>query len=355
MKILGIDTSCDETSAAVLDGRNILSNIVSSQIKIHAEYGGVVPELASRAHIENIRPVVHRALAEAGLNDFNGLDAVAVTAGPGLVGALLVGINYAKAAAWKHDLPLVPVQHIQGHLESVFLAHGNIPLPGLSLVVSGGHTSLYQVDDGEVEQGPHRYTRLGTTRDDAVGEAFDKVAKAMGLPYPGGPVIERLAKLGDPEFLKLPSRPKIDQYRSLDFSYSGLKSAVARYIESRSEFHSTEFETNPELPEKTVQLIRDIAASFQYAAVDELLWIAGRTLKAHPAKSLSVSGGVSVNQYLRNAFLKWGDEKGIPVFFPPPELTTDNGAMIAYAGMLEYPKRPKNFLTLNAQPGWKLC
>jgi N6-L-threonylcarbamoyladenine synthase len=360
MTFLGIDTSCDETSAAVVERTSdgtcrIRSNVVSSQIDLHARFGGVVPEMASRAHIERIGPVVEAALsqAEAGVA---GLHGVAVTAGPGLVGALLVGVNFAKGLAYRHKLPLVSVHHIHGHLESVFLAHPELEgeLPSLALVVSGGHTALYTVENGK--RSARRYTRIGTTRDDAAGEAYDKVSKLLGLGYPGGPILEKLARRGNASAVALPRHPKIGKTvfarasENYDFSYSGLKSAVARHVASKSiapaSSHEEAFERRD---------IYDLAASFQEAAVEMLRWTAGRAAKRLKPRSLSVSGGVSVNQYLQERLAALGEELGVPAYFPPRELTTDNGAMIAYCGILGQrgALSPAKALALNARADWR--
>jgi N6-L-threonylcarbamoyladenine synthase len=341
MRVLGIDTSCDETSAAVVevreDGRGrILSNVVSSQIRLHARFGGVVPEIASRAHISRIALVVRRALREAKISERR-LDGVAVTAGPGLAGALLVGVNFAKGLAWRLGLPLVPVHHIHGHLESVFLAEPDVPLPSLALVVSGGHTALYLAERGEDGRA---FSCVGKTRDDAVGEAFDKAAKLLGLGYPGGPAIEKLARSGNPESLALPRHPKIGRDVNYDFSLSGLKSALARHVESRLSSGS--------VPPG------DAAASFQAAAVDMLLWTARRAARRFRPASLCMSGGVSANRFLRARLAALGSELGVSVHVPPMALTTDNGAMIAFRGALRFRDAlsPARLLALNAFPDW---
>ncbi|UCF80009.1 MAG: tRNA (adenosine(37)-N6)-threonylcarbamoyltransferase complex transferase subunit TsaD [Acidobacteriota bacterium] len=354
MTFLGIDTSCDETSAAVVERTSdgtclIRSNVVSSQIDLHARFGGVVPEMASRAHIERIGPVVEAALSQAGAG-VDGLHGVAVTAGPGLVGALLVGVNFAKGLAYQHGLPLVSVHHIHGHLESVFLAHPGLEreLPSLALVVSGGHTALYTVENGR--RSARRYARIGTTRDDAVGEAYDKVSKLLGLGYPGGPIIEKLACKGNGNAVELPRHPKIGKTVNYDFSYSGLKSAVARYVASKNIAPASSHEEALERGD-----ICDLAASFQEAAVEMLRWTARRAAKRMKPRSLSVSGGVSVNRYLRERFATLGEELDVPAYFPPRELTTDNGAMIAYCGILgrRSALSPAKALALNARADWR--
>jgi N6-L-threonylcarbamoyladenine synthase len=347
---LGIDTSCDETSAAVVSAkREILSNVVSSQADMHARYGGVVPELASRAHVERIAPVTEEALRRAGLR-LRDLGGLAVTAGPGLVGALLVGLNFAKGLAVRNALLLVAVHHIRAHVESVFLAHGDsIPLPALSLVVSGGHTSLHMIEESKKR---HTYRKIGATLDDAAGEAFDKAAKLMGLGYPGGPVIEALARGGDPKAVTLPPHPNIHSRGRVnyDFSFSGLKSALARFVRNRGIPPAAS-------PEEAFgrEDLRGIAASFQEAAFSALIWTTRRAAKRLRPASLCVSGGVSVNARLAERFFALGAELGLPVFFPPKELTTDNGAMVAWCGILDQ-KKPLTHtetLALNAHAGWE--
>jgi N6-L-threonylcarbamoyladenine synthase len=330
--LLGIETSCDETAAAVVATTGdptrpwrLVSNVVASQVAIHREWGGVVPELASRQHVRDICGVVERALGEAGAT-WSSLDGVAVTQGPGLVGSLLVGLAFAKAAAWAHRLPLVAVNHLAGHIESLWLAHGPLPLPAVVLVVSGGHTSLYLVPEAGT------YELLGRTRDDAAGEAYDKVAKLLGLGYPGGPVIDRLAATGDDTAVDLPAtrlthrdRNAPDREGGLDFSFSGVKTAVLRHVRARQ---ATLGVTH--LPDIEVA---GLCASFQRTVVQTLV---GRTVEAarrHGARSIGVAGGVSANSRLR-AELAWlGQTRGVPVFLPPLALATDNAGMIAAAGM----------------------
>ncbi|MFB3852887.1 MAG: tRNA (adenosine(37)-N6)-threonylcarbamoyltransferase complex transferase subunit TsaD [Vicinamibacterales bacterium] len=358
MLMLGIETSCDETSAAVVEETGepslpwrIRSNIVASQVEIHREWGGVVPELASRQHLRDICGVVERALADASV-EARELGAVAVTAGPGLVGSLLVGVAFAKAAALAWGRPLVPVHHLAGHIESLFLAHGPLPLPSAVLVVSGGHTSLYEVTR------PGRYRLLGRTRDDAAGEAYDKVAKLLGLEYPGGPVIDRLARLGDDRAVVLPLTRMTHADRMapgvegrLDFSFSGLKTAVSRHVRKRLlEIGSgTGYSAPPgqrgdplrqDQPRAEVRLpeseVADVCASFQRTVVETLL---DRTFDAAwriGARSVGIAGGVSANSRLRADATARGVAEGLPVFIPPLSLSTDNAAMIAAAGLRAY-------------------
>ena len=343
MNLLAIETSCDETAAAVIAETGdaarpwrLESNIVASQAAIHREWGGVVPELASRQHLRDICGVVEEALETARMG-FDDLGAIAVTQGPGLVGSLLVGVSFAKSLAWSYGLPLVPVHHLAGHIESLVLAHGELPLPAAVLVVSGGHTSLYFVRE------PGRYELIGRTRDDAAGEAYDKVAKLLGLGYPGGPIIDRLAKQGNDRAYALPiSRmthadrnqpaptapagllpPSIE--RRVDFSFSGVKTAVLRLVkEKRGSSPDVQLEAS---------VIADIAASFQRAVVEALL---DRTFEAARwlgARSLGISGGVSANSRLRADAEARGARLGLPVFVPPLSLSTDNAAMIGAAGL----------------------
>jgi N6-L-threonylcarbamoyladenine synthase len=333
--VLGIETSCDETAAAVVvGGRQILSNVVASQAAVHAAYGGVVPELASRHHIEAIAPVVEAGMSEAGVR-FEALDAVAVTQGPGLVGSLLVGLQAAKAIAFVHGKPLVPVHHVAGHVAAAFLAHGAIALPALALVVSGGHTSLYEVP----EQGVHRL--LGRTRDDAAGEAFDKVAKLLGLGYPGGPVIDRLARGANERAVEF-KVARIKDGRS-DFSFSGIKTAVLLHVRR---------EGIPPVadPARVPERVRDLVASFQRAVVDALVRGLAKAARSHAPRSLILTGGVAANSLLRREVEVLGRELGLPVFIPPLDLTTDNAAMIAAAGWVAFQRGARGDLALNAEP-----
>ena len=340
MRILAIETSCDETAAAVVeDGRRILSSVVSTQSEIHAPYGGVVPELASRHHIENIGPVIARAMAEAGL-DYPALDAVAVTQGPGLVGSLLVGVQVAKGIAYVHGKPLVPVHHIAGHIQAPFLAHGEIPLPALALVVSGGHTSLYDVP----EEG--RYALLGRTRDDAAGEAFDKVAKLLGLGYPGGPAIDRLSRGADDRAVEF----KVARIKdgAADFSFSGLKTAVLYHV--RREGIAPLERPDQEVPPR----IRDLVASFQRAVVTALLARLETAARERRPRSLILTGGVAANTLLRAEAARVAESVGLPLFVPPVALSTDNAAMIGAAGFVAFRQGRRAGWDLNAEPNLPL-
>jgi N6-L-threonylcarbamoyladenine synthase len=327
VKILGIETSCDETAAAVVeDGTTVHSSVVASQIA-HGKYGGVVPELASREHLRAIVPVVRLALEQAGTN-FDALAAIAVTEGPGLVGSLLVGITYAKALCFACNLPLIAVNHIEGHIHAVIMEAGpSIEYPALALVVSGGHTHLFEVQEGLT------YRLLGKTRDDAAGEAYDKVAKLLGFGYPGGPIIDQLAPHGDPRAVKFTlARMKGN---TLDFSFSGLKTAVLRWVEAhdltseiearRQSKSATASDFLPLTPQPTL----DLLASFQFTVIEELLRRAARSVEEIGARSLIISGGVASNVGLRAAAR--GAGLPCPVFFPTPALSTDNAAMIAAA------------------------
>jgi len=333
MRMLGIETSCDETSAAVVEETGdparpwvIRSNVVASQIAIHREWGGVVPELASRQHIRDICGVVERAMEEAG-TAWSDLGAVAVTQGPGLVGSLLVGVSFAKAAASAAGLPLVAVHHLAGHIESLVLHNGELPLPAVVLVVSGGHTSLYLVAH------PGQYRLLSRTRDDAAGEAYDKVAKLLGLGYPGGPTIDRLAQAGNDRAVALPTTRLTHADRNaptlkgdLDFSFSGLKTAVLRYVRrSDAERGAPSRFTDSE--------IADICASFQRVVVTTLVDRSFDAARRFQARSIGVSGGVSANSRLRADLETHGRLREMPTFVPSLSLSTDNAAMIAAAGL----------------------
>ncbi len=310
MIVLGIDTSCDETAAAVLsDGRSILSNVVASQL-IHAEFGGVVPEYASRAHIRTIQPVVEKALADAGIG-YDGLEGIAVTSRPGLVGCLLVGVSFAKALAYSLDIPVVGVDHIEGHVFAVRLAEPDIPLPTICLVVSGGHTELILVEDWG------RYRTLGRTRDDASGEAFDKVGKLLGLSYPAGPIIEKLAAGGNPAAIDFPRA--MMKRGNLDFSFSGVKTAVRYRVDDLDKI--------PEGDE-----LADFLASFQEAVIDALVTKTMWAADAHDVASVCLGGGVAANGPLRARFKEEAARLGLVAVVPPKNLCTDNGAVIAAVG-----------------------
>lgn len=331
--ILGIESSCDETAAAVVkNGRDVLSNVISSQIDLHTLYGGVVPEIASRKHIEKINQVVDQALKEAG-KDLKDITAIAVTYGPGLVGALLVGVSFAKSLAFAMEKPLVGVHHIEGHISANYIEHKNLEPPFGCLVVSGGHTHLVAVKDyGE-------YEILGCTRDDAAGEAFDKVARAIGLGYPGGPKIDRISKEGNPEAIQFP-RAKVENSR-YDFSFSGLKSAVLNYINSC------------EMKGQEVN-VADVAASFQKAVVDVLVDHGIHGAKEYGFHTFAIAGGVASNSALRKAFEETCKKQGIEFCCPSPIFCTDNAAMIGVAGYYEFIKGTRSGWDLNAVPNLKL-
>ena len=372
MLILGIETSCDETAAAVVEETGdpsrpwaTRSNVIASQIPIHREWGGVVPELASRQHIRDICGVVARALDEAGTT-WSDLGAVAVTQGPGLVGSLLVGVSFAKAGAAASGLPLVAVHHLAGHIESLVLQNGELPLPAVVLVVSGGHTSLYLIER------PGHYQLLSRTRDDAAGEAYDKVAKLLGLGYPGGPVIDRLARDGNDRAVALPTTRLTHPDRNaptlkgdLDFSFSGLKTAVLRHVQKKGSgvflAHSAdrppegddgeEKETRPLF---TKSEIADICASFQRVVVNTLIERTFDAARRHQARSIGIAGGVSANSRLRAELTLHGERREIPTFLPSLALSTDNAAMIAAAGLRKLRAGVTAGLDLNADAALQL-
>jgi len=322
MLILGIESSCDETAAAVIeDGARVRSNVIYSQIATHRQYGGVVPELASREHLEKIGGVVSGALEEAGVTHAD-VDGIAVTQGPGLVGSLLVGINYAKAIAFARKRPVVGVNHIEGHVYSVAFEFPPPQYPALALIVSGGHTNLFLVPE------PERYKLIGRTRDDAAGEAFDKVSKLIGLGYPGGPVIDRLAARGNKRAIIFPLAEIKDEAHRLDFSFSGLKTAVLRHVRD----NGIEPVTDPSHPSEQ---ILDLCASFQNAVVRALVRSLRKAAEQLQPKTLILAGGVACNSELRAAVRQLAEDLRIPAFIPSPVFTTDNAAMIAAAG---YPK-----------------
>lgn len=327
--ILGIESSCDETAAAVVkDGRTVLSNVIYSQIDIHTLYGGVVPEIASRKHIEKITQVVDEALKQAGIS-IEKVDAVSVTYGPGLVGALLVGVGAAKGIAYAADKPLVAVHHIEGHIAANYIEYPDLEPPFLCLVVSGGHTHLVQVKDYDL------FEVIGRTHDDAAGEAFDKVARAIGLGYPGGPKIDQAAKEGNPAAIAFP-RAKISG-SEFDFSFSGVKSAVLNYL-NQHEMKNEEVDRN------------DVAASFQQAVVDVLVERSVSAAKRFGEKQLAVAGGVAANSALRSAMKAACNREKITLCYPSPIYCTDNAAMIAVQGYYEFIKGHRADLTLNAVP-----
>ncbi|MDP8983375.1 MAG: tRNA (adenosine(37)-N6)-threonylcarbamoyltransferase complex transferase subunit TsaD [Acidobacteriota bacterium] len=346
MKILGIESSCDETAAAVVeDGEHVLSSVVASQLETHGKYGGVVPELASREHLRAIVPVVREALERAG-SGFGDLAAVAVTEGPGLVGSLLVGITYAKSICFARGLPLIGVNHIEGHIHAVVLERrAEIEYPALALVVSGGHTHLFEVREG------FHYRLLGKTRDDAAGEAFDKVGKLLGYGYPGGPVIDRLAPHGNPKAVRF-TLAKM-KGNTLDFSFSGLKTAVLRWVEARdltAEIEARKKLVNPGIDDflgATPKETLDMLASFQRTVIEELLRRAVASAEEISARSLIISGGVACNSGLRKAAGEL--PVSYPVFFPSPGLSTDNAAMIAAAAFPRLRRGEVADLTLQAR------
>lgn len=331
--ILGIESSCDETAAAVIkNGRCVLSNVISSQIELHKLYGGVVPEIASRKHIEKINQVIEEALAEAkvGLDD---LDAVAVTYGPGLVGALLVGVAEAKAICYARNLPLIGVHHIEGHISANYIENPDLEPPFVCLVVSGGHTHLVVVKDYGT------YEIIGRTRDDAAGEAFDKVARAIGLGYPGGPKIDKLSREGNAQAIRFPKAHVADA--PYDFSFSGLKSAVLNYLNGCKMKHEPIVEA-------------DVAASFQKAVIDVLVEHAMKAVKEFGYDKFAIAGGVASNSSLRSAMQEACHRNGIRFYHPSPIYCTDNAAMIGVAGYYEYLAGTRHGWDLNAVPNLKL-
>ncbi len=366
MTVLGIETSCDETAAAVVVTTGdpvrpwrVASNVIASQVEIHREWGGVVPEIASRQHVRDICGVVDRALADAGVG-WKDLDALAVTEGPGLVGSLLAGVSFAKAAAAALAKPIVAVHHLAGHIESIFLEHGAIPLPAIILVVSGGHTSLYVVPE------PGVYRLVGRTRDDAAGEAFDKVAKVLGLGYPGGPAIDRLAREGRDDAVDLPAprfthadrneappdlvRPSLPRAQAHlgEFSFSGLKTAAVRHLQQRGVVVATGSAVPTDAGPLSPAEVADFCASFQRVVVDTLV---NRTFEAAAwlgARSIGIAGGVSANSRLRRDALERGRREGMPVFVPSLALATDNAAMIAAAGLRRLERGESSPLDFNA-------
>ncbi len=333
MLVLGIESSCDETAAAVVrDGREMVSSVISSQIDIHKRFGGVVPELASREHLDKIVPVVEEAFERARVGKEE-IDGIAVTAGPGLVGSLLVGVSYAKAMAYALGVPLVGVNHIEGHIYSVVFENPPVEYPAMALIVSGGHTNIFLVPE------PGKYRVVARTRDDAAGEAFDKVAKLLGLGYPGGPIIERLAREGDARSVRF-SVPRMGDGRP-DFSFSGLKTAVSKHVRETG----LRPVAGDEAPS---QEIKDLAASFQSVVVRSLTGTMERLAEEYRPKTLIVAGGVACNNALREASREAAARLAIPVYFPSPHLSTDNAAMIAAAGTVKLQAGERAGLDLNA-------
>ena len=331
MLVLGIESSCDETAAAVVrDGHEIVSSVISSQIAMHAPWGGVVPELASREHLEKIEPIILEALAQASVT-LDDIDLIAVTQGPGLIGSLLVGVCYAKSLAWARDIPFVGVNHIEGHVYSVAFENAAVEYPALALIVSGGHTNIFHVPS------EGNYKVVSRTRDDAAGEAFDKVSKMLGLGYPGGPIIEKLAREGNPKAVKF-ALPRMGDNRP-DFSFSGLKTAVTKYVRE-SGLQPVQDGLEPS------QGIKDLAASFQSTVVRSLVTTMERVAKENRPKTLIVAGGVACNRALREAASEAAAKLGLPVYFPSPHLSTDTAAMIAAAGTVT--------LAAGERAGWDL-
>ena len=364
MNVLGIETSCDETAAAVVSTTgdpvkpwHIKTSIIASQAAIHREWGGVVPEIASRQHVRDICGVVERALGDAALA-WADVDAIAVTQGPGLVGSLLIGVSFAKAAAAAIDKPIVAVHHLAGHIESVVLQHGEIPLPAVILVVSGGHTSLYHVT------APGRYELVGRTRDDAAGEAYDKVAKLLGLGYPGGPAIDKMAREGRDDAVPLPQPKFTHPDRNAlppalaervakglpvaEFSFSGLKTAVVRLLEQRGVPISAGLNVPTDAGPLNQQDVADFCASFQRVVVESLIDRTFDMARQLGAKSIGIAGGVSANSRLRTDAAARGEREGIPVFIPALALSTDNAAMIAAAGLRKLERGETSPLDFNA-------
>ena len=331
--ILAIESSCDETSAAVVrNGSEVLSNVIFSQIDLHTLYGGVVPEIASRKHIDKVNQVIEEALDKAGVT-LKDITAIAVTYGPGLVGALLVGVSAAKAIAFATGLPLVGVHHIEGHISANFIANPTLEPPFGCLVVSGGHTHLVEVKDYG------KYEIIGRTYDDAAGEAFDKVARAIGLGYPGGPKVDKISNEGNPEAIHFP-RAKVGD-SGYDFSFSGLKSAVLNYLNSC------------EMKNEQI-VVADVAASFQKAVIDVLVGNSMQAVEQYGFKKFAIAGGVASNSHLRAAFEEACSKRGVEFFLPPPILCTDNAAMIGAAGYYEYINGTRHGLDLNAIPNLRL-
>lgn len=331
--ILAIESSCDETSAAVVvNGREVLSNVIASQISTHEKYGGVVPEVASRMHIEAVSGVVEEALLEANIT-LDKIDAIGVTYGPGLVGALLVGLQFAKGLAFSSKKPLVGVNHIEGHICANYIQHKDLKPPFVSLVVSGGHTFIVHVKDYG------KYEVIGQTRDDAAGEAYDKVARALGLGYPGGPKIDKLAKEGNPKAIVFPKANFHEE--TLDFSFSGVKSAVLNYL-NKCKMQNIEVNKS------------DVAASFQQAVVDVLKDNVLLTCKKKNVKTIAIAGGVASNSTLRETLTNAASKRGIEVLFPAPILCTDNAAMIGSAAYFNFINGKISDLNLNAKPNLKL-
>jgi len=346
LRILAIESSCDETAAAVVsDGQKVLSSVVASQFETHQKYGGVVPELASREHLRAVTPVVEAAM-ERSETRWSDLTAVACTSGPGLLGSLLVGVTYAKSLCYAHNLPLIGVNHLEGHIHAAVLEHPETALPALALIVSGGHTHLYHV------RGDFEYETISRTRDDAAGEAYDKVAKLLGFPYPGGPILDKLAPHGNPLGIRF-TRAQM-KGNVLDFSFSGLKTAVLRWTEANAIEVETEARrkmsadsTLEEWLAATPQATLDLIASFQQTVIDELLSRIGKLTAEHSVESVIITGGVACNQGLRQAAAK--ARFGVPIYFPTPGLSTDNAAMIGAAAFRKLRRGEFSGLDLRAK------
>jgi N6-L-threonylcarbamoyladenine synthase len=347
MRVLGIETSCDETAAAVVEnGHNILSNVIHSQVDIHALYGGIVPELASREHIRKVRPIVTQALEQAGTT-IDDIDGIAATYGPGLVGSLLVGLTYAKSLAYAAGKPLIGVDHIEGHIYSVFIENPEVEFPALALVVSGGHTSLFWIESATGDCRDLEYRLIGKTRDDAAGEAYDKVGKLLGLPYPAGPSIDRVASAGTPRPGRFPVAKISDQ--TMDFSFSGIKTAVLRTVRDDG------LEPMDEEASRADEGRRNLLASFQEGVVGALV---SRTIDAAIAlkpRAVLLSGGVAANSRLRAAMKDAVEAHQIRFYYPRPILTTDNAAMIAAAGTFHLMRGERSGFDLDAEPTLKLA
>jgi N6-L-threonylcarbamoyladenine synthase len=334
--ILGIETSCDETSAAVLEGKTILSNVIFSQIETHKKYGGVVPEIAAREHMNKLPVVVEEALEKSG-KKLSDMDGIAVTYGPGLAGSLLVGLSYAKALAMAAGKKFIAVNHVEAHLLSPFLENENFKFPFIGIVVSGGHTNIY------IAKAFGDYELKASTRDDAAGEAFDKVAKMLGLPYPGGPSVSKSAEKGDHKKIKTAFPQARMKDKSLDFSFSGLKTSVLYYIKN-----------NEALIKSGEISIDDIADAFQTTIIKTIVGRVERIYHSDRIKSLAVSGGVAANRILKQELKKFADNKGISFYIPSPLLCTDNGAMIAYVGYEKLKNNMTSDMTVEAEPDLKL-
>lgn len=331
MMVLGIESSCDETAASVFDGKKVLSDVVSSQNEIHGKYGGIVPELASRRHIEMILPVVHEAIGNAGVS-LNDIEGVAVTQGPGLIGALLVGISFAKSLSYARRLPLIGVNHIEGHVTAILLEE-EVPFPYLGLIVSGGHTSLYIVN------GIGSYRHLGSTRDDAAGEALDKAGKLLGLGYPAGPLIDKLSREADPSAIKFPKA--VIHGSPYDFSFSGLKTFLVNLVHKEGK----------DFAEKN---LNSIAAGYQEAVVDMLVYKTVKAARENHLGTIVMAGGVAANSRLRLKMRETAEDYGIRVLYPSIRLCTDNGAMIAHLGHRYLEMGKRSGLDMNGRPDWPL-